>query len=366
MRQVLARNACCCSTRSFFRTLPPAGLPNRQVGAGARRGRHPRDGAYRFGRLTPNCCCDCIGPGDYQPKPRNGQTHRLLREISSHHAPPRGGQPLRHAKTTSIVAKAVQEFLECRAKWQESLGQTSRTNGSTISSAIDRLANGRMVSRGGVFAYPLLCRGGPIFLQRVGCFKGWAMSSPSEDNRSILRDTQPDPEESLAEIPAAGQEFDREERGDAEEPRETTLPQPTDPDLFACPDCHVPLPEKYRILPKVVCPSCGQQTCHTGVHVTGTASPGQPPAIVKLQEIYWLPVPPGPGAGKPSGAPHEPGAIEQDDAINADGGRARAASTDNAVERLYRFGKHILQNAVSTPELREDQCADAHTQFIRA
>jgi hypothetical protein len=71
------------------------------------------------------------------------------------------------------------------------------------------------------------------------------------------------------------------------------------PDTFVCPDCHSPLPEKYRVLAEVICPACGQQKCFTGVHVLGVSAPGLPPAMVQLTPTYWLPIPPVPPEPKP-------------------------------------------------------------------
>jgi hypothetical protein len=66
-------------------------------------------------------------------------------------------------------------------------------------------------------------------------------------------------------------------------------------DPFTCPDCGSSLAERYRVLAEVVCPTCGQQVCNTGIYVAGVSAPGYPPAKVQLHAPYWLPVPPVPG-----------------------------------------------------------------------
>src|SRR5262245_24946289 len=63
------------------------------------------------------------------------------------------------------------------------------------------------------------------------------------------------------------------------------------PDPWTCPDCHAPLPERYRVLPEVTCPNCGQQKCFTGNCVLPVAGP-VPPVVIRTSGTYWLPAPP--------------------------------------------------------------------------
>jgi len=65
-------------------------------------------------------------------------------------------------------------------------------------------------------------------------------------------------------------------------------------DVFACPECHAALPEKYRNLQKVTCPTCGQAECNTGRFVTPVASADSntQPEIIQVAAPYWIPIPP--------------------------------------------------------------------------
>ena len=64
-------------------------------------------------------------------------------------------------------------------------------------------------------------------------------------------------------------------------------------DPYACPECQSRLPEKYRI-DDVQCPTCGEQVCHTGIHVMAVSGPGPGCAKIQLHQPYWLPVLPSP------------------------------------------------------------------------
>ena len=131
--------------------------------------------------------------------------------------------------------------------------------------------------------------------------------------------------------------------------RSTAMNQP---DLFVCPDCHFPLPEKYRLLAEVICPACGQQKCFTGVCVLGVSAPGLPPAIVQLTSPYWLPIPP----VSPEPKPASKGIPDSDESayIPAKECRNRRIKThkqlkallaqEPSIQRRYR-GQHLYIHA---------------------
>lgn len=133
-------------------------------------------------------------------------------------------------------------------------------------------------------------------------------------------------------------------------------------DVFICPDCGSPLPDKYRTLSKVDCPTCGQQTCHTGKRRLPVAGPGHPPAIVNLYETFWEPVPPAPPPAMPA-QPQVAAEREEDAeqpcsdtplAVKGDQSESRASRPDALekfkpgypkppVERLVFAGKQLAE-----------------------
>lgn len=77
------------------------------------------------------------------------------------------------------------------------------------------------------------------------------------------RSQEPAPLAGAATEPSVLRDSSQAEAGPAGEDRSMSAMH-KQIDLFVYPDCGSSMPEKYRVLPEVVCPACGQQVCHTG------------------------------------------------------------------------------------------------------
>jgi hypothetical protein len=72
--------------------------------------------------------------------------------------------------------------------------------------------------------------------------------------------------------------------------RKSEIKPESDDNGFACPGCRAALPETYRVLPKVLCQSCGQYECNTGNYQVAVA--GGPAEVINVASPSWLPIPP--------------------------------------------------------------------------